>query len=406
VKAPTPPAKAPTPPGQEAGRCDPDNYDQILQRYRNQNGDPSADDLLKNINEAIVSVNEKIRKLNQEGYGSVFSVIANDSALKERELRNAERARDFLPGAVKLIEEMRASGKINEQALIALKLAMERALGEDGLTDRGRVASISVGLFGSDAGIIRDASPSYHDKQNALGHILSKYGADKGMWGIDDDDPLGELVELADKTARDSLIAACRAEGMGRPSNGGGGGSVGGSDDFGDCKGVRLERPQQCCTADGIGTRVTKNEDSIVACPPENRTPKRDYVPSRNRNGCGIPVTDFFFGDRPDNPNSRKIAGIRYYYGPSFYPACDFHDDCWGTCNTPETGMDQDVCDSEFGVRLKQICDSANLNWYDLMTCRKNAWFYQKGVRFGGAVTDKYDAGQAASCDCCEGGTS
>jgi hypothetical protein len=396
-----PPPSAPAPPGQEAEYCDPDNFDEILRRYRDEEGGgvPSPDDLSREIADEIAKQDAEIERLRRIMNTPGVDILAFRDA--KGKLEQAELTRDFLRGAAKLIEEMRRSGNIDDNTMIALKLAIDRAK-KLGLTDRGTVANFSVWIFGTDAAVIRDPASSYHDKQNALAHILARYARGDTLWGIDDDNALEELRKLAAVTARDSLIASCRAEKLGGGSGGGGEESTPAS-----CRGVEL-KGNACCVASGIGTRVSKTGDSIADCPKENRTPRikdakgEDYVPGRN--GCG-PASLSFLPDLPDNPNWRIFDPLQgpSYFGPSFFPACDFHDDCWGTCHTPESGLSQKVCDSEFKKRMYQICDAAKMNILDLMECRRAAWRYQKYVQLGQFTIGAYDSGQAEGCECCEG---
>lgn len=408
---PTPQPQTPAviiaaPPEQPASHCDPRSIDQILQRYRDQLGVPSVDRLRDDIKNDIEKMKTRItaqKKIISDLPPIAIGTAPDPRLLKAIEsIKQAELTIDFLNGAGKLLDEMGRTGKGGETTLIALQVMIDRARDEKrGLTDRGTVANLSVWLFGSDAAVIRDGAPSYHDKQNALAHILARYAKDKTLWGIDDDNAFEEILTLADTTARESVIASCRAEKMG------------GGSSLAACEGVELQ-PAACCTAKGIGTRVPMTWFKIAKC--KNRTPKTmnaDGTPYMvERNGCG-PAVLSFIPDLPDNPNWRilkknKIGPIQFrtpdlsYFGPSFFPACDFHDDCWGTCHTNESGLSQDACDGEFGRRMTQICDSARMDTADLMECRRAAWRYERYVSWGGRL-GLYRASQAGACDCCEG---
>ncbi|HYH09649.1 MAG TPA: hypothetical protein VEK11_21550 [Thermoanaerobaculia bacterium] len=409
---PTPPpaTELPVATGQKAERCNPDDYESVLNRYRDGTGVPTREQLMKTVNDGIVSQDGEIaaqQKIIDDPDTGFFKARA-----AKKRLEKAQQKRDAYAGVAKLLDEASRSGKVSDSTMIGLKLALDR-VGDDnrGLAARGGVASASVWYFGSDASVIRDGSPSYHDKQNSLGHILAEYGAGEEIRGVDDDQPVPELVELAAITARDTLIAACRAEPMTPPRQvGGGSGSSGGANGFGECNGTPLKSKQECCTADGIGRRAA-GEKAVDDCPAEERVAKLDYKPARN--GCGVPVTDALYGDMPDNPNFHSIPPvpkiipgkrIRVYFGPSFFPACDFHDDCWGTCHTKDSGLSQSVCDAEFGRRMGQLCDAADLSWPNRAVCHYNSFLYVKMVQGGALALGAYDSGQAAGCDCCQGG--
>jgi hypothetical protein len=141
-------------------------------------------------------------------------------------------------------------------------------------------------------------------------------------------------------------------------------------------------------------------------------------VPAKN--GCGNDKIVSVIGDFLDNTCLRFNPKVKVTYRfpftvriraslnrtcpfPSFVPACDFHDACWGTCNTPQTGTSQEACDTEFGERIEQLCEGANLSADDLKVCYRFAKGYQAGVAIGQMTMSAYDSGQAEACNCCEG---
>lgn len=423
---PATPPPPPSPPGQPATHCDPAKFNDILQRHRDRNGVPSYDVLLTSIDNNIGQMNTWIEEQEATANDPDKGFFEKRSAKKEIEKARLKLA--VLSGAAKLLDEMARAGKSSDETLVALELTVARVLDEKrGLKDRGGIADKAVGEDGSEASVIRSTMTSYHDKENALAHLLVAYGAGENLPDIDRANTLAEMMILANRTARESLIAACRAEPMGPVDTGGsGGGGAGGSgagggagggggSNSGECQGQSYDTVTQCCSEEGVGDRVEKTRFTIDDCPPTRRAPNPAYKPARN--GCGTDVTNVVTGDLPNNPNFRlendgvfwiRIRRVpvpvpkykRVYYGPSFLPACDFHDECWGTCNTPKTGTTQENCDIEFGQRMNQICD-ANLTGEDLVDCRARATAYQKAVSLNFLYA--YDAAQSDACHCCEG---
>lgn len=375
--------------GQLAQRCDPGQYDAVLQRYRSSNGGgPSADSVLARIEQEQETLDASIRDLE---------ATSNDQDAKRAERKEAkeklERARQqlaVLQGAKKLIEGLPDISDATRRASVVAGIheTLNRIL-KDGIRARSDVAGHVVGENGTEQDIVDSPHTSYGDKQNALANIFSQYGNGQEM-------TVEELLELCETTGRDSVIAGCRAEPLKR---------AGASpiDASGECQGEPFNNAVQCCTEGGIGTRDDRTRFTITRCPPDRRSPKPNH--QSRRNGCGTDALIGATGDNLDNMNWRYERDgwsiRRVYFGPSFLPACDFHDDCWGTCNTSETGTSQEACDAEFGNRLLQIC-AASLTGQNLEDCQWRARKYQGAVSSHSMMT--YNASQAAACDCCEVG--
>ena len=121
-----------------------------------------------------------------------------------------------------------------------------------------------------------------------------------------------------------------------------------------------------------------------------NPVPKQNY--KSGVNGCG-PEGGVFGTGINAVPNSP-------YYGADFTPACNGHDEGYGTCNRPKQ-----TTDDQFLKDMQATCAGAYggggvINSIALMQCRNAATTYHKAVSKLGQ--DAYDAGQAAACDCCE----
>jgi hypothetical protein len=414
----TPWKQRPKPVGQTPTDCSPESAAQILARDRRP---PSEDVLSERLAQEYESLDEIIRN----------SRVAADTAETQRERDEASSRAAEAKLKQRMIEAARrvldslgpnTGGNDTRRALIllAIDLAVTKTLA--GLDGRGTLARLSVGDEGAWAGIIRSGSMSYDEKLNALAHILMRYGAG---WPLEDLVPdsngehpsdetlIREILELARATGLDIIVARCRANPMPVPGAGSGGEGTGPNGP--ECYGETYDTSTQCCIAEGIGTRVTKTAKTIWACSPDRRSPNPEH-PSR-RNGCGTDGMPAWVGDSPDNPcfdimmdttvdtkpPFLHIETPRFvYWGPSFLPACDFHDDCWGTCNTTQTGTSQSACDAEFGSRLEQICDASLPSGELRERCHFRARSYQRLVSVNIPV---YQQSQAAACDCCEGAT-
>jgi hypothetical protein len=353
-------------------------YEQILARYRAKNA-PSADVLGQTIESEQGELAQKIAdaqaKVDAAGWFSKRGL--------KKELDKLKKLDAFLTGAAKLLGTIDPNAPNRDTILIGLKLTIERVLANGDLLPLSVSTKETVGKKASHTEVIDANGASYPAKQNALGHLLSQYGAGQNPQ---------RLAELAERVGKDSVIASCRGEAMGRPT------TAKADEPPGKCNGKSYDATQ-CCTGDGIGTPVKTTKESILSCPPEKRSPNPKSVAKTN--GCGSDDSNDTWGDRFDNPcwfRSWNHSGPCTM--PSFVPACDFHDKCWGTCNTSRTGTSQQVCDSEFGSRIGQICEAANLSDQDLEDCHYWAGKYQEKV---GEATEHYNESQAEACVCCEG---
>jgi hypothetical protein len=116
---------------------------------------------------------------------------------------------------------------------------------------------------------------------------------------------------------------------------------------------------------------------NLADCP--NKRPHPGNM--RASNGCG-PASG---GSRP--PQSFGSA--------SFTSACNNHDICYETCNTPKAN-----CDIAFGHDLVDTCKAAYAGSpLRLAACATTAIVYQGAVTYWGA--DAYEAGQKKDCECC-----
>jgi len=126
-----------------------------------------------------------------------------------------------------------------------------------------------------------------------------------------------------------------------------------------------------------------------------NPVPKLNYEPKKN--GCG-PQTGFFASaERPQgyNPVPQKPL-----YLANFTPACNTHDEGYGTCNRPK-----EVTDSKFLGDMKAICVkeypvAGFFSDLALVQCVKSAETYYTAV--SELAGDPYKEGQSEGCDCCE----
>ena len=383
----TPPAD---PRAQTSEYCSANQIGAIADRYQAKHGGgPTADSLLQRVEGEQAALDS----LTQEWNATANDPDASRSERKEAKenLERAVRQKEALEGAKKLLGELALSSPVDpqqrEEVLIALNETLDELM-EDGIKERGAVADYVAGDNGTDADVIRSAHTGYRDKQNALAGILADYG--KGS-------RLDDIVQMAERTGEETLVSKCRGEQL-PPIQQAGGGAAGRP---GECQGESYDNATQCCTADGIGTRADRNMLTIRNCPPEQRVQKPNHVPKSN--GCAPAWITTVTNDRPDNPNYHRVGlkRTKVYYGPSFLPACDFHDICWGTCHSADTGLNQATCDVEFGRRLNSICVGANLAGDDLTDCQANARDYQSKV--SSLTRPTYDPPQAEACHCCEG---
>jgi len=135
-----------------------------------------------------------------------------------------------------------------------------------------------------------------------------------------------------------------------------------------DCKGIRTFYRPDC----------------------QNPIPKQNYKPSIN--GCG-PEGGVFGTGINAVPNSP-------FYLANFRPACNTHDEGYGTCNRPKSETDW-----QFLVDMNVICNNEypGAGMFDSVLrsdCKYAATTFYTAVKDGGA--DAYKAGQADACDCCD----
>lgn len=385
---------SPKPVPQSREHCDPNNYDAVLERYQDQNGGgPTSESLQQEIETKQAELEQKIEAANA---AVSAAETAKEKKQAELQLAQLQQVNDALSGTGQLLAGLDPNAPDHATVLVGLKMTLDKLM-KDGLQPRSGRAGIAVGSGGSDADVINSIATSYHDKQNSLGRVLAGNGAG--------------ARELAGKTGRETLLSLCHGEPMGAPPSAK-------AETPGECQGQPFDVATQCCTEEGIGTPVAKEVDEIASCPPEKRSPKPGHVPAKN--GCGNDKIVSLIGDFLDNTCLRFNPTVKVKYRfpfsvrvrvslnrtcpfPSFVPACDFHDACWGTCNTPQTGTSQEACDTEFGERIEQICEGANLSADDLKVCYRFAKGYQAGVAIGQMTMSAYDSGQAEACNCCEG---
>lgn len=387
VVAPFPP----TPLSQSKEYCDPENYPAVLQRYP---GSRDAELLKERIQQERAELAKKIA----EAQANADAASWYGKRAPRKELEALQKLDQALVGAAKVLDGVDPSSANRDTIVIGLNLTLDKIL-KDGLLPHSRSTKNAVGDNDSETAVLDSIGVSYLEKQNALGHLLSEYGAGA---------QLDRVEELVTKTGKECVIASCRGAGPMPPKG------AKADEPPGQCNGKQYDVSAQCCTVDGIGNPVKKDGEAMAACPPDKRAPNPTY-PGPKTNGCGSDGVNKWIGDRLDNPCALQWTGNELvpFFGykniimdikgcamPSFVPACDFHDKCWGTCNTSKTGTSQEICDAEFGDRIAQICDSVKLSDKNLKKCQFWAKKYQWAV---GTAGDHYNDTQAEACVCCEG---
>jgi CSLREA domain-containing protein len=156
------------------------------------------------------------------------------------------------------------------------------------------------------------------------------------------------------------------------------------------CYGVTFNRATECCAS---GSVIGKHEITIYnrdMC--TERVADPAWVASEHVNGCGPADPSFPEQFVPENPN--VIFG-----GPSFTPACNKHDECYGTF-----GADRDRCDGQFFSDLRKLCSDASIHddvldkqKYD--ECFGNARTYYSFVHKYGGIA--YRNAQTEASQCC-----
>ena len=119
-------------------------------------------------------------------------------------------------------------------------------------------------------------------------------------------------------------------------------------------------------------------------------------------NGCGSPEKLFFIVFTPPFFDE-QIDWTEYAPSSEFIPeiafngACNFHDECWGTC-----GNDMSYCNREFYNRMISACNqAARTSIYKsalLLPCYSAASYYWSAVSVSEGT---YNAAQDKACDCC-----
>lgn len=137
----------------------------------------------------------------------------------------------------------------------------------------------------------------------------------------------------------------------------------------GCCEGDPYQFDSECCTPSGVHPKTPISD--LDDCP--NRVPRPDFTPTAN--GCT---------GSPENPN---------LCAPSFTPACNAHDICYGTCLS-----DRASCDGNFLNDLLAICATVS-NAICKADCDSNAMIYYGAVRSIGYPF--WAAGQKEACQCC-----
>jgi len=134
-------------------------------------------------------------------------------------------------------------------------------------------------------------------------------------------------------------------------------------------------------------------------CPkgsPIGKRPKPyPYKPASN--GCGPKGIGKVI---PDNP--------MYFTPPlfvscSFKGSCDYHDECYGTCNSGK-----ERCDADFRMLMRSQCDSCAshlppvISYFWRTQCYAAAQQYALAVSLPGISSIAYNAGQNKGCEeCC-----
>ena len=116
---------------------------------------------------------------------------------------------------------------------------------------------------------------------------------------------------------------------------------------------------------------------NLTDCP--NKRPHPGNV--RTSNGCG--------------PEGSAFPLPQGFGSASFTTACNGHDICYETCNSPKAG-----CDSTFGDQMVDTCVATyNGSFLRETACIALARLYEAGVSAGGGSA--YDAAQKKDCECC-----
>jgi hypothetical protein len=142
-------------------------------------------------------------------------------------------------------------------------------------------------------------------------------------------------------------------------------------------------RPARAVTATGPSDCAGTRNPYVDGC--FKPVPKQNYKPTSN--GCG-PEKGFI--KPPQSP-----LGVA-----TFTPACNKHDECYGTCNSGKA-----TCDLNFFNDMAAICahDYPGGGIFDnigLGFCVQLAANYATAVGVGGG--DAYQTGQQEGCDCCD----
>jgi len=141
----------------------------------------------------------------------------------------------------------------------------------------------------------------------------------------------------------------------------------------------------------GVGPRQGKDPGCAgirtfykADCP--NKVPKLPpYKPAIN--GCG-PQNGF--NPVPQSP----------LYLANFTPACDGHDEGYGTCNRPKAVTDKKFLDDMKAICAKEYSGTGFFSTIGLVQCARNAETYYNAVSTLG--DDPYKEGQSEGCDCCD----
>jgi hypothetical protein len=156
------------------------------------------------------------------------------------------------------------------------------------------------------------------------------------------------------------------------------------------CHNVSFDPATQCCASGSVIGKHDITKYNLNVC--TDRVANPTWIASEHVNGCGPADPNFFQSFVPENPNIQ-------FGGPSFTPACNKHDECYGTC-----GANKNQCDTQFFVNLKELCYDASINNNQLQVQKYNECF-ENTRRYSGAVRkygeDAYLNAQAESCLCC-----
>lgn len=118
----------------------------------------------------------------------------------------------------------------------------------------------------------------------------------------------------------------------------------------------------------------------------QNKVPKLPpYKPAIN--GCG-PQEGF-------NPVPQRPLGLA-----TFTPACNGHDEGYGTCNRPKQVTDKKFFEDMVAICKTEYSGTGFFTTIGLVQCARNAETYYNAVSTLG--DDPYKQGQSEGCDCCE----